>query len=295
VIDAINNDKLNLTFPVVKTSTRLFGHYLSFDTLTPAQCFNSCKLNASCGGASFTTDRKWAHNCFLCHRYNFTQSSVVYDPAVSAELWTSYIEAGWTPDVQPLIAANFFVNYQSKDVFEKTWLIGRVFAKFNTSYASECFEKCDAIAECAAASSMRFQCELLKYGFQEIKCDDCISYLKPEVSYEIANIHSYINELPMQVYTRFTNAYEGLDTVTPLICFRRCNESVDCAAASFTVYIQSPQNCYFHKKGMYGQSEEDLEYWVSFVKKVQPSSLDVLVAATAIAEGLQTTKARESF
>jgi hypothetical protein len=168
VIDELavnNNDKLSRTFPVVKTSTRLFGHYKDLDTLTPAHCFNSCVLSKRCGGATFTTDRKWPHNCFLCDRFRFTQSSEVNDSAVSAEFWTSYIEAGWTPELQPLIASGLEDDPRSKNVLENTELFGREFAKFNTSKASECFDKCDADARCAAASSKRFECELLKYGF----------------------------------------------------------------------------------------------------------------------------------
>jgi hypothetical protein len=76
-MSANNIDKLNQTFPIVKTSTRLFGHYHNFDTLTPAHCFKVCASSTRCGGATFTTDNnnKFPHNCFLCQRLQFTQSS----------------------------------------------------------------------------------------------------------------------------------------------------------------------------------------------------------------------------
>jgi hypothetical protein len=134
-------------------------------------------------------------------------------------------------------------------------------------------------------------------GFRMIQSDRGCSYLKPEVSYEIANFNRLINELSIKLQARYT--YESLDTLTPSLCFRRCNESVDCAAASFNIDVE-PQNCFFYKKGLYGVSGEGYEFWLSFVKREVPSppldvlvSLDVpIVTPTTSAEGLTTKVAR---
>jgi hypothetical protein len=219
------------------------------------------------------------------------------DPLVSAEFWTSYMKVGWTPDVQPLIpssviiAAGLVEDRRSKDILKKIRLFGNVFAKHDTSNASECFDKCDADVRCAAACSKKSECDLLKYGFEKVQSDAWTSYTKPEVSYEIANFDRLAGELSIKYSTRFTKAYEGSDTLTPSLCFRRCNESVDCAAASFTVDPKSQQNCFLYKKGVYGLSGEDKEFWVSFVKVVAMPSVNVVVAVDV--PTVATTKARE--
>jgi hypothetical protein len=303
---ANNNDKLNRTFPLVKTNTRIFGvnyHVFDmFDTLTPSECFNACAQRKKCSGASFTIDHKRPHNCLLCHRLHFTPSttySKLNIPEVPALFWTSYIKAEWTSEAEPVILGSV-EDPRSKHVFENTRLLGNVFATHHTRNASECFDMCDADAICGAACSNRFVCDLLKYGFTKLYSSVWTTYSKPAVSYEMDNFARVASELSMLLQTRFTNAYAGLDTVTPSLCFRRCNESVECAAASFTVHVESPQNCYFYKKGVYAVSEEETVFWVSFVKKEpSPPSLNMLFAAnlttnatTNFAYGIRVDEAR---
>jgi hypothetical protein len=88
-----NFETLNKDFPVVKKFKRLFGHYANFDTLTPRQCFDACKTSTDCGGATFTIDRKWLFNCYLCHPGQFTESNEQNAKENQADLWTSYVKS----------------------------------------------------------------------------------------------------------------------------------------------------------------------------------------------------------
>jgi hypothetical protein len=85
-----NIDKLNEKYPLVKINKRLSGHYANFDTLTPAQCFEACKASTDCGGATFTIDRMWLFNCYLCHPGQFTESTDPNDKETKPYLWISY-------------------------------------------------------------------------------------------------------------------------------------------------------------------------------------------------------------
>jgi hypothetical protein len=81
-------DKLSFKFPLVKQNTKLLGHYTSFDTLTPSECFKACKLSRRCGGATFTTDATFSNNCHL------SRDDKSAADAIEAEMWTSYTKVG---------------------------------------------------------------------------------------------------------------------------------------------------------------------------------------------------------
>jgi hypothetical protein len=70
-----NTDMLKKEFPKVTRRRKLLNHYDAFDTLTPSQCFRTCKLSFKCGAASFTADLVWTYNCFLFRHGEFKVSS----------------------------------------------------------------------------------------------------------------------------------------------------------------------------------------------------------------------------
>jgi hypothetical protein len=83
--------QLNAAFSTVSLSTKLFGFYLShFDTLTPSQCFKRCANNARCAGASFTSDFRFRHNCYM-HK---SEQLTIIDKAEGIDLWTTYRKTG---------------------------------------------------------------------------------------------------------------------------------------------------------------------------------------------------------
>jgi hypothetical protein len=86
---ALGADKLNYRFPIVHQATRLINHYDMFDTLTPSQCFDTCKQSWRCGAAAFSGDNKWLYNCQLYRSGQFKVGSY----QEGDELWTSYIKS----------------------------------------------------------------------------------------------------------------------------------------------------------------------------------------------------------
>jgi hypothetical protein len=83
--------KLNETFPLIRQQTRLFGHYQSFNTLSPSRCFAVCQQSSRCAAASFTIDTDWLYNCYLFKAGQYTASRDVSDPDVKADMWTSFL------------------------------------------------------------------------------------------------------------------------------------------------------------------------------------------------------------
>jgi hypothetical protein len=86
-------DKLNETFHHVKNNTQFVGFYKSIETLTPSECFVTCKKSMRCGGASFTTDQNSLDNCFLCAPGMITE--VIGSKESECDYyWISYAKAG---------------------------------------------------------------------------------------------------------------------------------------------------------------------------------------------------------
>jgi hypothetical protein len=264
VVDMTGMEKLTNKFPIVKLKTRLLGFYSNIDTLTPSQCFDTCKASSDCGGATFTTDAKKPKNCFISHPGSFTESTSKF----LSELWTSY-----TKVVNEVALDNSSVEIQVTNervlfMQENTRMLGNIYANLRSASVNECFDKCDADAKCAAATATKTECFLLKYGF-EVKTQEegWSAYAKPEVVIEQSNFDKLAQETPFLLKTRLVNHYYSLDALTPMQCFTKCSETERCGAASFSADRRSPQNCLFFNYGVYKYSNVDHELWISFTKQ----------------------------
>jgi hypothetical protein len=173
----------------------------------------------------------------------------------------------------------------------RTRLCENIYIKLDTGSASECFAKCDADDKCAAASFLTSEsenraermlpisfttteCSLHKFGFvkkvqEASETDEWTSYIKSEVSKYLEDVDILTIEFPLvQQRQRLINFYNNSNALTPLQCFRACNESIECAAASFTTDIHWSCNCYFFREGEYKEAEDmtGIKMWTSFVK-----------------------------
>jgi hypothetical protein len=90
----MSTEAISAVYPIVKAKTMLSGIYLSHvDTITPSQCFSMCRGDARCGGASFTSDYRYIHNCYFHTAENLQLSKTTE----KIDLWTSYIKTTVVP------------------------------------------------------------------------------------------------------------------------------------------------------------------------------------------------------
>jgi hypothetical protein len=251
-----NTLKLNDTFPLVKLNTKLISFYYELDTLAPSQCFLACQQITNCGGASFTKDTNLSHNCFLSRPGSNVTTHMMWISFTKSET-----EFSSSKEINPVSTASL-----EQTVLNRTRLTGNLYDTQNASSASECFDKCETDAKCAAASFTSSECSLLKFGFEkESDVSDCTAYIKLEVVVDMTGMEKLTNKFPIvKLKTRLLGFYSNIDTLTPSHCFEVCKMSAECGGATFTVDAKKPQNCFLSQPGKF--SEKVWELWTSYVK-----------------------------
>jgi hypothetical protein len=271
------------SFLTIKLKTKLAGPFMNkSDALTPSLCFELCKNNTECAAVSFTVDPAEPANCVLFQPGNHTVVSEVN------ELWSSFTKPSsnshFKLDSPHTKSSANFSNTTSQNqtlkhrlVLTHTRLTGLSTASRAVSEDS-CFSKCESNSKCAAAgyfnkksssSSSSPTCFFFKFGFeQRYPSRGWTAFVKPEVSDDMANMDTLTEKFPF-VYldTRYANSYGRFNALAPSECFKACQQSARCGAASFTTNASWSENCLLFKQDDFRTTSEDAELWISYLKK----------------------------
>jgi hypothetical protein len=279
-------EQLNITFPIISKHITFSNPFVAQDMLTPAMCFITCIKVVKCGAASFTTDPKSKHNCFLFRTGEFTEIRVA---GVDSEFWISYtkpaglqspvlIDATTSLPVSTRVPKpttspkTTTISTTTASVFKKLILANTVldgyYGVYNLPTSAECFALCDEESTIAAASfSPPTECRLLRYGFTTNQTVGSTGYIKSEVMAEMSVKSA---DKSVKYETRLLDEhYRRFDTMTPSQCFARCRESRQCGGATFTTDTQWELNCFLIRESQFvnGRSKEaEAKSWTSFIK-----------------------------
>jgi hypothetical protein len=276
--------KENPEFTNIKQNTRISGTY-EFTTNTLSKCFKSCRDSEDCAAATFSMKIESKSGCFH-FKTDFSESTSLES---DDRFWVSYVKI-ISEEIKPTPAAAVSKSPAAADsprqkVLFNTRLSGQE-KQLQFDTASDCFNNCELNPECAGAcfksggGQRPSQCLVFKYGFvRRYPSLGWSGFIKPLVSEDMANIDKLTEKFPIvKLDTRFTKSFDQFNTLTPSQCFHACKQSVRCAAASFSKNSNWSDNCLIFKRGVYEESDMEVEHWISYVKETSSAAMQAEIS-----------------
>jgi hypothetical protein len=249
-------DSVNFPHDLIIREVEFDAPFLSLASVSPSECFRVCSQNAMCLAATFFVEAWLPLNCEL-----FRASVLTLTPKTNRTV--SFVR-------------NFNVKEEAKPVArEKSEIMEHTKLSFSfqtliLNSKEACFEHCDLLPFCAAASyESSLRCSLHSYGFElSSKVDGSVAYVRPEVSEEMARAREvYFLDGEVKQSKQVVHNMGCLYLLAPSMCFEKCSMLRECGAATFLTRMTSVRvpNCCFTTRGSIMTEVEEAKT-VLFVK-----------------------------